>query len=118
MELSLAHSGAPWIRKFGFLIIQEILILRTTSVRVRPPLNVSRGEILHFKYPRASAVNRIETWTFRYKKKKKTTTTTKLVLSFDLMSMSKLTWMTEKELERQIKTKRDQFRLKINVKIL
>ena len=34
----------------------------------RPPNYVSRGEILHFKYPRVSAVNRIATRTFRDKK--------------------------------------------------
>ena len=32
-------------------------IVRTRPY-VRPPLHVSRGEILHFKYPRVSAVNR------------------------------------------------------------
>ena len=32
---------------------------------VRPPLHVSRGEILHFKHPHVSAVNRTATRTFR-----------------------------------------------------
>ena len=31
-------------------------------------------------------------------------------LSFDLTSMSTLTWITENELEREIKTSGDQFR--------
>ena len=55
-------SGAPWLRKFGYLCIQGILVLTKSSVRstsVRPPLHVSRIEIFHFKYPRVSAVNRI-----------------------------------------------------------
>ena len=42
-------------------------IVRTRPY-VRPPIHVSRGEILHFKYPRVSAVNRIATRTFRDKK--------------------------------------------------
>ena len=33
-------------------------------------------------------------------------------LSFDLTSMSTLTWITENELEREIKTSGDQFRWK------
>ena len=37
---------------------------------------------------------------------------------FDLISMSTLTWITEKELEREIKAKGDQFRWKKNRKIL
>ena len=32
--------------------------------------------------------------------------------------MSTLTWITEKELEREIRNKRDQFRWKKNMKIL
>ena len=46
------------------LCIQEILVLTKLSVRstyLRPSLHVSRIEILHFKYPRISAVNRIAT---------------------------------------------------------
>ena len=41
-------------------------IVCTTNVRpyVRPPGHVSRGEVLHFKYARVSAVNRIATRTF------------------------------------------------------
>ena len=35
---------------------------------VRPPVHESRGEILHFKGPRVSAVNCMATWTFREKK--------------------------------------------------
>ena len=38
-------------------------------------------------------------------------------LSFDLISMSTLTCMTEKELERELKTKGHQFRWKKNKKI-
>ena len=41
-------------------------IVCTTNVRpyVRPPRHVSWGEVLHFKYARVSAVNRIATRTF------------------------------------------------------
>ena len=77
------------------------------------PLHVSRGEILHFKYPRVSAVNRIATQTLRDNKR-----TTKPILSFDLILMSTLTWITEKELELEIRNKGDQFCWKNNVKIL
>ena len=45
---------------------------------VRPPLHVSRGEILHFKYPPVSKVNLIATRTFR----DKNNLTTKPILSF------------------------------------
>ena len=60
-ELSRAkrEQRSPWARKFG--AIQAIFVLRKScGVRpyVRPPLNVSRVEILHFKYTRISAVNR------------------------------------------------------------
>ena len=34
---------------------------------VRPPLQVSLDEVLHFKHPRVSAVNRIASQTFRNK---------------------------------------------------
>ena len=46
------------------LCIQEILVLIKFSVRstyLRPSPHVSRIEILHFKYPRISVVNRITT---------------------------------------------------------
>ena len=72
-ELSLAElsrargacSGAPWVRKFGYPCVLKFG-LRKSSVRpyVRPPLHVSRGEILHFNYPRVFAVNRIATRNF------------------------------------------------------
>ena len=67
---SRARNRAPWVRKFGNLCIQEILVLRKSSVRstyVRPPLHVSRDEILHFKHMRVSAVNRIASRAFRDK---------------------------------------------------
>ena len=68
------------------------------------PLHVSWGEILHFKYPCVSAVNRIATQTLRDKKQQQTTP----ILSFELILMSTLMWITEKELE--IKSKGGQFR--------
>ena len=120
------------------LCIQEILVLIKFSVRstyLRPSPHVSRIEILHFKYPRIfggkshnhlacerrgatngneSAVRRlITTHTFREKKK-----TTRPILSFKFILMSTLTWITEKELEREIKNKGDQYRRKNNMKIL
>ena len=49
---------------------------------------------------------------FRDKKKQQQMPT----LSFDLISMSTLTWITEKELERELKTKGDQFHWKKNKK--
>ena len=49
-------------RKFG-----SEKIVRTRTY-VRAPLHVSQGEILHFRYPCVSAVNRIATRTFRDKK--------------------------------------------------
>ena len=42
---------------------------------------------------------------WRYK-----TPTTKLILSFELILMSTLTWITEKELEREVKNKEDLIR--------
>ena len=62
---SLARNRAPWVRKFGNLYIQEILVLRKSSIR--PPLHVSRDEILHFKHLRVSAVNRKASRAFRDK---------------------------------------------------
>ena len=42
----LINSGAPWVRKFGYLCIQEMLVLnKIVRTYVRPPLEVSRGEI-------------------------------------------------------------------------
>ena len=64
-------------------------IVRTRQY-VRIPLHVSRGGILHFKHPPVSEVNR------RTPRNKKKTTTTKPILSFDLILMSTLTLITEK----------------------
>ena len=51
-------------RKFG-----SEKVVRTYGVRpsVRPPLHVSRDEILHFKHTRVLALNRIASQTFRDK---------------------------------------------------
>ena len=59
-------------RNFG---CEKIYVL----LHVYPPLHVSRGEILHFKYPRVLAVNRVATRTFREKER-----TPKLSLFFRL----------------------------------
>ena len=58
-------NGTTSVRKFAYLCIQEILVLRKSSVSTseRPPIHVSEGEILHFKHPHVSAVNRIPTKT-------------------------------------------------------
>ena len=63
---------------------------------------------MHFKYPRVSVVNSIATRTFKEK-----ITTTKPIGSFDLILMSKLTWITEKELARDKKTKETNFVVRI-----
>ena len=46
------------------------MVLPKTSVRTNldPPLQVSRGHILHFKHPCVLAVNRMANLTFREKK--------------------------------------------------
>ena len=95
-------SGASSVRKFGYLCVPESLVLRKSSVSTSEglPIHVSQSEILHFKHPHVSAVNRIPT------------KTTKPSLSFDQILMSALTWITEKDLEREIKNKGDQFRRK------
>ena len=78
-------------------------IVCTTNVRpyVRPLGHVSRDEVLHFKYARVSAVNRIATWTFTDKKQQQQ------------QSRSFL-----KELKRLIKNKGDQFRRENDTNIL
>ena len=94
-ELSRAQSvrsGTPWVRKFGNLCISE------NRPYVRPALHVSRNEILHFTHPRVSTINRIASLPFTDKNKNQ-----KRILSFDLLSMSTLTWMTEKELQSRTK---------------
>ena len=70
------------------------------STSERPPIHVSQSEILHFKHPHVSAVNHIPT------------RTTKPSLSFDQILMTTLTWISEKDLEREMKNKGDQFRWK------
>ena len=102
----------------GKKIFREILVLtrnRPYGVRsyVRPPLHVSRGEVLHFKYTRVSAVNRIATRTFRDKKQQQRS---RIFHSTEFNST--LARTTEKETETEIKNKGDQFRLKNNMRIL
>jgi len=58
-------------------------------------------EILHFKYPRVSAVNDIATRTFRDKK----TTTTKPILSSDYIDVNN----RDRAEERDIKNKETNF---------
>ena len=41
---------------------------KIVCTNIRPPLHVSRGEILHVKHPHVSAVNRLATRTFREEK--------------------------------------------------
>ena len=41
---------------------------KIVCTNIRPPLQVSRGEILHVKHPHVSAVNRLATRTFREEK--------------------------------------------------
>ena len=60
-------------------------IVCTTNVRpyVRPPGHVSRGEVLHFKYVRVSAVNRIATRTFTDKKQQQQQQQSRFFLSLN-----------------------------------
>ena len=64
---------------------------------VRTPFHVSRGKILHFKQPRLFAVNRMATRTFREKKQQQSR-----IFFLDRILMSTLTWITEKDVEREI----------------
>ena len=86
-----------------FICIQEILVLRKSFFH-------RRGQISHFNHPRVSSVNRMATLppgTFRGEK-----ITTKPSLSFDLILMSTLTWITEKELKPEINKRRRPILLK------
>ena len=64
--LTRTKHEAPWVRKFDYLCIREILVLRKSYVH--PPLRVSWGEISHFKHPHSSAVSHLFTWAFREKR--------------------------------------------------
>ena len=68
-----------------------------------PPVHESRGEILHFKDPRVSAVNCMATRTFREKKYNNNKADSFFRLNFNVYIDVK--WITEKELEREIKKK-------------
>ena len=68
---------------------------------VRPRLPVSQDESLHLKRPCVLALKRIASLTLEIQ-----TTTTKPILYFDLILMSTLMWITEKELERDKKQRR------------
>ena len=59
-----ARSGAPWVKN---LVISASKKFWLWGNDVPPPLHVRRHEILHFKHPRVSAVNRIASRTFRDK---------------------------------------------------
>ena len=65
---------------------------------VRPPLYVSLGEAVYFKHPCILVVNHMATWTFREKKQQHS-----WVWFFNLILMYTLTWITEKELELELK---------------
>ena len=91
------RSGAPCVKKFGNLCIQEILALRKAPLCMST-FHVSWGEILHLKYQHVLAVNCIATETFSDKKQPQSQ-----FFSFDLILMSTLTCISEKELEPEIK---------------
>ena len=102
----------PSVRKFGYLCISHPLVLRKSSVRVRtrpyvrPPVHVSRGEILHYKQPR------IATWTSRDKKQQR---------RFFRPAYFTNLYIDVNNRERaraKDKNKEDQFRWKKKVKIL
>ena len=86
-------------------------IVRTSILT--SPLHVSRSEILPVKYPHVSAVNHIATRTFRDKKYN----INKADSFFRLILMFTLTWITEREQQREIKNKGDQFHWKNDMKI-
>ena len=64
--------------------------------------------------PLVSAVNHMAAQTFREEK----TNNKKMSLSFHLILMSTLTWITGKELEREINNNGDQFGGKKNMKLI
>ena len=73
----------------------------------------SCGESLHFKHPTRFS-GKSHGYVFREEK----TNIKKMSLSFHLSLMSTLTWITGKELEREINNNGDQFRWKKNMKII
>ena len=85
---------------------------------VRPPLHVSRGEILHFKYPPVSKVDRTVTRTFRGKKnnneaKRERSSSFSLDKADSFFGLNFNVYIDvdnrERAREREIKNKRDQF---------
>ena len=110
------HSGAPIARKFGNLCIQEILVLRKSSIRMSTP-SCKLGWNFAFQVPARSAGHHIKPPTLL--EIKNNYNNKKLILSFNLLLMSTLlAWITEKGLEPEIKNNGDQFCLKNYMKIL
>ena len=87
-------------------------IVRTRPY-LRPPLHVSLGEILHFKYQRVSAVNRIATRNFRDKKNHNNNADSFFRLNFNVYID-----VDNRERGRDKKNKGDQFLWKNNLKML
>ena len=106
VKAEVSRSGAPRVKKFGKHASKKFGFWENCpyGVRryVRPPLHVSHGEILHFKYPRVSAVNRIATPTFRDKKQQQRS---RFFLSTSFFK-STSAWITEKALEPEIEKQR------------
>ena len=102
------------VRNFG-----SDKIVRTYLSNVRMyillPLYVSLGKIWHFKHPRVLAVIRIVTHLDFQREKKQQQR--RDVFSTKFYCLLAVTWITEKELEREMKNK-DEFRWKRNMRIL
>ena len=80
---------------------------------VRPPVHESRGEILHFKHLRVSAVNCMAAQTFREKKYNNNKADSFFRLNFNVNIDVK--WITENELEREIKKRKKKQRRPISL---
>ena len=103
-EFSRARSGVPWVSKFRYLYIQEILLLRKSSLRSSVGNSTPSCKLgWNFAFQAPAARFSMAT---RILRKNKRTTPTKPILFFDLISMSLLMWITEKKLDREIKKQR------------
>ena len=72
-----------------------------------------KAGISAFKHPCILAVNRMDTRTLREKKQQQSRDF--ILTEFNLYTE---TWMTEKDLEREMKNKGDEFRWRNNIEIL
>ena len=116
-------DGTAWVRRFGVSLNarnfgSDIIVLTYLSnVRIYTllPLYVSLGKIWHFKHPHVLAVIRIVTQ-LDFKREKKQQQR-RDVFSTKFYCLLAMRWITEKELEREMKNI-DEFRWKRNMRIL